>query len=443
MYRVRAEAVSGTKVFADGKWLTCIGNKPVHVGDRIWTDGRCVYGNYQTPQTPLIIYVEEKAIPILIYDKQTADATANYYSCTLDMELEQIISAETSEHLFLINDSEGNIYAGKRNTGYRNSDDWTEYGDEYRLDVNIDELGDLYELTYWNRVITDPDRTLWGMAPVITILGNEEELLEIDLKDIAQDVKSEAESLLEEPERSVAMPQVYPAWGVIEDKNNWAIIVGAYCDALVHYVELNPYNGAVVKSVWEPATVQNWYLYTPNGRQQLYHAAINAHGVQISQNSMSNTRLPIQDGYYFTIDSLENGKNPIHYIGTAEAEYTYLYPTYMNVSIFSPEEQKLFSGEFIMGTYFTICEEGLLGINTRGGRGIRWENFPYTDLSKVIEDSDFADGLYSIDEENNTLEPLISGVVRNWKLRPINAENQITDWEEIIPLEQFLEPREK
>ena len=52
MYRVRAEKVSGNRVFAKGVWLTCIGNKPVSVGDLIYTDGRCVYGFYQESQQP-------------------------------------------------------------------------------------------------------------------------------------------------------------------------------------------------------------------------------------------------------------------------------------------------------------------------------------------------------------------------------------------------------
>lgn len=68
MYRARVEAVSGTRVYADGKWLKCIGNKCVSVGDRIWTDGRCVYGHFQESQQPQVITAqeEEEGIPIVI-----------------------------------------------------------------------------------------------------------------------------------------------------------------------------------------------------------------------------------------------------------------------------------------------------------------------------------------------------------------------------------------
>ena len=68
MYRATAEIVSGTRVYADGKWLRCIGNKRVSVGDRIWTDGRCVYGHEQEAQQPQVIITpqeDDEGIPII------------------------------------------------------------------------------------------------------------------------------------------------------------------------------------------------------------------------------------------------------------------------------------------------------------------------------------------------------------------------------------------
>ena len=72
MYRAKAEAVSGTKVYAGGKWLKCIGNKPVRVGESVWTDGKVVYGNYREAQQPPVITTpQDEAIPIVILDGQT------------------------------------------------------------------------------------------------------------------------------------------------------------------------------------------------------------------------------------------------------------------------------------------------------------------------------------------------------------------------------------
>ncbi len=67
MYRARIQAISGSKVYADGKWLTCIGNKNFRAGEMIYTDGRCVYGNFQESQQPLVITAQrpqEEGIPI-------------------------------------------------------------------------------------------------------------------------------------------------------------------------------------------------------------------------------------------------------------------------------------------------------------------------------------------------------------------------------------------
>ena len=66
MYKARVDAVNGTKVRAGGKWLTCIGNKPVKVGDSVWTDGRCIYGNDEECQTPIVITPNYEGIPILV-----------------------------------------------------------------------------------------------------------------------------------------------------------------------------------------------------------------------------------------------------------------------------------------------------------------------------------------------------------------------------------------
>ena len=45
MHRARVSTVVGKKVLAEGKWLTVIGNRSVHNGDWVWTDGRCIYGH--------------------------------------------------------------------------------------------------------------------------------------------------------------------------------------------------------------------------------------------------------------------------------------------------------------------------------------------------------------------------------------------------------------
>lgn len=47
MRRAQVTEVSGRHVCAGGKWVTCIGNHTPSIGELVWTDGRCVYGNEQ------------------------------------------------------------------------------------------------------------------------------------------------------------------------------------------------------------------------------------------------------------------------------------------------------------------------------------------------------------------------------------------------------------
>ena len=69
MHRARVSAVNGNRVQAEGKWLNIIGNRTVSNGDYIWTDGRCVYGNFQEGGSPApIIDCGEPYVPIFMKD---------------------------------------------------------------------------------------------------------------------------------------------------------------------------------------------------------------------------------------------------------------------------------------------------------------------------------------------------------------------------------------
>ena len=69
MHRARVTAVGNTKAQADGKWLNIIGNKAIAVGDFVWTDGRCVYGNIsEGGGVAPVISVNEPYVPIFMKD---------------------------------------------------------------------------------------------------------------------------------------------------------------------------------------------------------------------------------------------------------------------------------------------------------------------------------------------------------------------------------------
>ena len=145
MYRTTAEIVSGSKVFAGGKWLKCIGNKRVSVGERIWTDGRCVYGHYQEAQQPVIFsgadgYIsgnditdDDTAIPILA-GKQC------YIFCHGKL---QLIGELDKEYSLMINDTRGNVFVYDNDTGARIDGNTR----EELCAANIDKAGNHYYLT--------------------------------------------------------------------------------------------------------------------------------------------------------------------------------------------------------------------------------------------------------------------------------------------------------
>ena len=106
MYRVRAEAVSGTKVYAGGKWLTCIGNKNVRVGEMIWTDGRCVYGNFQESQQPLVITNKpEEVIPIITINGEPYSFSEKKLKHDATLEKEYSLMINDRKNIFVSNDS--------------------------------------------------------------------------------------------------------------------------------------------------------------------------------------------------------------------------------------------------------------------------------------------------------------------------------------------------
>lgn len=194
MYHATAEQVSGDRVFAGGKWLTCIGNKPVNVGDRIWTDGRCVYGYYMEPQQPPVILVEkEKAIPILLALGE--DATGIQYKPYIFtggelIELDDELRAK--KLLAMVNNSVDRVEIFHSDVW-----DWSRIKQGVEA-ANITDFGDFFTLT------VNHDKS------TIAIQQNKKTLQEKSFYDFTDEVQY-AEF----------------KWSFIEDEYNWAYLVGA------------------------------------------------------------------------------------------------------------------------------------------------------------------------------------------------------------------------
>ena len=162
MFRARIDAVNGSKVFAGGKWLNCIGNKPIRVGEYIWTDGRCVYGNFQLPQQPLVITTpdDEEGIPIVIRGN---DKSAELYSFTHG-HLNHVGTFPKSDsglnYSCMINDKKRNAFISVGN------------------DFNIDDKGNFFSLSRF-----DKENQEW-----VDISKNGTPVKEINLSDLEQTI---------------------------------------------------------------------------------------------------------------------------------------------------------------------------------------------------------------------------------------------------------------
>lgn len=134
MYRARVEAVSGVRVRAGGKWLTCIGNKNIRVGDLIWTDGRCVYGHEQTPQQPHVITSgEDLAIPIARNKNfYTYQKKLKYHDAQSEKTL-GLLTNTRNGHVYI----SGNYISGKKRIIAANAD---EQGNLFYIAVENDKI---------------------------------------------------------------------------------------------------------------------------------------------------------------------------------------------------------------------------------------------------------------------------------------------------------------
>ena len=144
MYRARVDKISGTKIFAGGKWLQCIGNKPVRVGEYIWTDGRCVYGNFQESQQPLVITApDDEAIPIVLRDDNWEYFFYTYKNTLkfVDGPISLNQNSFSRQKLYnVINGYKGKVYSGSWITG-------NEFMNFYQiLATNVDRSGNIYSI---------------------------------------------------------------------------------------------------------------------------------------------------------------------------------------------------------------------------------------------------------------------------------------------------------
>ena len=333
MYRARAESISGTKVYAGGKWLTCIGNKIVRVGDYIWTDGRVVYGNHLEAQQPLVItappqQLDDEGIPILLYSSQNR----NYLFYTFSKRgLTQVFTKDKDSDIsFIVNDSKANIYS---------------LSDENFLSVNVDDRGNIFKLIGYNNV-TDS-------KVLVEIKVNDSTVTTFnssDFFDITEAVAPFPVEYFAVDHYEFGRAQCNAEVGFIEDADNWAFIVTSVIGEQTYYV----LETDLQYKTYGTATFYRLYFVTPKGITPLFNSDF-----IITEEEIKNIEYPLGDGNYYRITEIERGSNN----WGSTWEYFYL-------TIFSAEHKKICK---VIGqpfsSYLTLkkfCSNYLLGLFNAG-----------------------------------------------------------------------------
>ena len=240
MYRATAEIVSGTRVFADGKWLQCIGNKCVSVGDRIWTDGRCVYGHEQESEQPKIITAtpDDESIPILLF----FDGKYHFYTYTSRLkelkrpnELSEVDekmkdmgvtnepnytytfgfeSNEKSIYKFMINDYRREVFVSGSET-------------QNVYATNIDKIGNKYVLK--------------GTSSRLTISKNGENVPATNISGLIEQLKQETVDSIPSgsgrPDSRISSTYLIRGrFAVIENEKNWSALLFIYAASGQHII---------------------------------------------------------------------------------------------------------------------------------------------------------------------------------------------------------------
>ena len=136
MKKVRVNAIYGKMINADGQWLSCIGNIPLRVGDYVWSDGRCAYGNVIEGGEPFIAPVQNlEGIPLNIAH-EINNQHFDFYIDSNAILRHFSTPYYDGSHLFINN---------KSSVFYIDRNSW-ECRDSYLLDVDIASNNDIWAI---------------------------------------------------------------------------------------------------------------------------------------------------------------------------------------------------------------------------------------------------------------------------------------------------------
>lgn len=474
MYRATAEKISGIFVYAGGKWLRCIGNKRVSVGDLIWTDGRCIYGNKLEAQQPLVITApqeDEEGIPILTaggtlytFQKNKLKRVAKIKSESGKINLYKDVAGELefvnempdtdkwTGFSLMINDYRKTAFLYDKGTHFKSFFYGTTpilgterdfYTDTKLIASNIDKSGNRFDMVirYKNEWIeNDGKRHKEIQVNAVEILRNGKIVKSVDVQRIADEILNacpDAEQVWEfEPFNAYWLTFDYEIsnGAFIEDEQTWCFWIFGTCTKATEFnddpdeFEMNKWHKL---SNFESNHLKRIYLIKPDGysvvaetscRYEWGHSPDTPVPTNIIKNSYSVT-FPIQDGYYCVAKNWQDGKDIFSDDG---GDTTIPYRNIAHVTFHSPRNEELFTGTFLMPISFPFCRvkgKYLLSVNS----SVFTDDIDKDEVDGVRV---FNSGLYFGSETQ--LENISPGTILiNQRLRPMK---KIRGWQNRIKL---------
>lgn len=289
MRRARVTAVNGLKAQADGKWLNIMGNKMVAVGDFVWTDGRCIYGNsYAGGETAPIIKAEEPYVPILLYD----GSRAIYHKGKIKRY------SKGQSHKLMV--SRENSF---------------DFADGKVLDLHLEEDGDQYVLQWGAYHLHDyGDETVDEFDGEPGIIKNGQMIQPIDLKAYSiysYDYAWEEVKAIRTPLYGIddEVLSVYQNYCMLN--NGWYESADSYCYLLYCYadgchIDAINYQGEGEADLGYAVDFNTgmWVMVTPDGACPLWAGAVREVAEEWNEERnryriyAESFILPLPDGYY-------------------------------------------------------------------------------------------------------------------------------------------------
>ena len=326
--RVQIARVDGRKAYtADDTCLHIIGNKTVYPKEFVWTDGRCIYGNQSICcGTPVITGRKGlEGIPIYINNELYTYAKN---------QLSRVGSASHYKYKFMLN--QGNkVYYWPYSSQYENSK---------IIAADRDSKGNFYTIKGFFTVENNTSGGTSTRDYVATVRMNNDVIFSVDCTShldtnigIAEELFDNVEATPQSAYDNISWSQGAECWwGFVESRDKWAFIITTYATS-------SRLKGSVLS--------QSIYYYGPDGERLLFHVdGTNKSMEPMNKNEYisgaNGLRFPVQDGYYYTMDVITPQPNVCG------------APSFCYITMFTPENEIVFTDCFWPGTYFTICQVG-------------------------------------------------------------------------------------